>query len=187
MAARIIVLNGIGSVGKTSTARALQKLAVEPFLHVQGDIFLDMIAPQLWGDPEGIVFTQTDMGPEPSLEISMGPAMNRLMSGMRASVAALSNAGNSCIVDDVMLRPADQQAYVSACDETNLRFVGLHAPLNILEGRERARGDRMLGLARWQFDRVHQGISYDFEIDTTDRSPRDCAIAIAKALSITVR
>lgn len=51
MVPRIIVLNGVGSVGKSSTAKALQRIAKEPFLHVQGDALLDMIAPRLWGAP----------------------------------------------------------------------------------------------------------------------------------------
>ncbi|MGH6929884.1 MAG: phosphotransferase-like protein, partial [Dongiaceae bacterium] len=33
--ARIVLLNGAGSVGKSSIARALQTIATEPFLHVQ--------------------------------------------------------------------------------------------------------------------------------------------------------
>src|SRR5262245_4315199 len=40
---RIIVLNGIGSVGKSSIARALQAMTVEPFLHVQLDMFIAML------------------------------------------------------------------------------------------------------------------------------------------------
>lgn len=35
---RIIVLNGIGSVGKSSVARALQREARRPFLHVAMDV-----------------------------------------------------------------------------------------------------------------------------------------------------
>jgi chloramphenicol 3-O-phosphotransferase len=42
-AGRIVVLNGIGSVGKSFVAKALQALVTEPFLHVQMDAFLDML------------------------------------------------------------------------------------------------------------------------------------------------
>ena len=183
---RIIVLNGVGSVGKTSTARALQELACEPFLHVQGDAFLDMIPSKMWGHGDGISFEQQDKNGLISIEIVMGDFLNRLMRGMRSSICALAKAGNSCLVDDVMLCSDDQRAYMAEAAFTPLQFVGLHAPLAVLERRERERGDRLLGLARWQYERVHRGINYDFEIDTVGRSPIDCAEAIASALNIPI-
>ena len=180
----IIVLNGIGSVGKSSTAKALQRMASDHFLHVQGDMFLEMISPKMWGHKDGIMFTQRETEGRKSVEIKMGPEVDRLMNGMRASVAALANTGNNCIVDDVMLTRANQDSYLAAQMQGTLYFVGLHAPVGVLEQRERDRGDRLEGLARWQRDRVHQGIRYDFEIDTSQNTPDECALAIAKALGI---
>ena len=186
MAPSIIVLNGIGSVGKSSTAKALQRIASDHFLHVQGDVFLEMLSPKMWGHKDGIMFTQRESRGRKSVEIMMGAEVERLMNGMRASVAALANTGNNCIVDDVMLTHADQESYLAAQMQGPLYFVGLHAPLDVLERRERDRGDRLEGLARWQRDRVHKGIRYDFEIDTSENSPDECALAIAKALGIPI-
>jgi chloramphenicol 3-O phosphotransferase len=67
------------------------------------------------------------------------------------------------------------RAYRELLGLFDLRMVGLFASLAVLEARERARGDRQIGLARWQFDRVHQGIVYDLELDTTAMLPRACA------------
>ena len=184
--ARVIILNGIGSVGKSSTARALQKLSIEPILHVQGDAFLDMIPPQMWGHQDGIIFEQLDLGDLKSVEIVTGSFLARLMNGMRASVAALAGTGNSCIVDDVMLTPDDQRAYQAMITDVPLQFVGLHAPMEVLEMREQQRGDRLIGLARWQYERVHHGIHYDFEIDTSESTPNECAKAIASALALPI-
>jgi chloramphenicol 3-O phosphotransferase len=39
----IIILNGVGSAGKSSIARALQDIAMQPYLHVPMDAFLDML------------------------------------------------------------------------------------------------------------------------------------------------
>ncbi len=36
---QVIILNGVGSVGKTSTAQALQEIADRNFLHVSMDVF----------------------------------------------------------------------------------------------------------------------------------------------------
>jgi chloramphenicol 3-O phosphotransferase len=181
MQPHVIVLNGIGSVGKSSAAKALQTLASEHFLHVQGDVFLNMIAPRLWGDPDGIILDQSDT---PSIEIRMGSALDRLMEGFRQSVGALARAGNNCIVDDVMLSAADQRSYRAICTGARLRFVALHAPLDVLERRERDRGDRLIGLARWQYGRVHHGIAYDFEVDTSDGDAHAIARSIASALHL---
>jgi chloramphenicol 3-O phosphotransferase len=186
MQSRVIVLNGVGSVGKSSTAKALQMLSRETFLHVEGDAFLDMMSPRLWGDPAGIIFERTQSDGQPSIKIEMGSALDRLMDGMRRSVAALAKAGNSCIVDDVMLSASDQKAYLDACSGIPIQFVALRAPLEIIEQRERERGDRLIGLARWQFPRVHKDIAYDFEVDTTTGQPKDIARAIASALQVSL-
>ena len=63
-------------------------------------------------------------------------------------------------------------------------FVGVHCPLEILEERERNRGDRQIGFARWQFDRVHRYGAYDFTLDTSLLSPEQGAeqlIALIKS------
>lgn len=46
---RILLLNGAGSAGKTSIAKALQAITREPYLHVAMDAFLDML-PEVYQD-----------------------------------------------------------------------------------------------------------------------------------------
>jgi chloramphenicol 3-O phosphotransferase len=162
----------------------MQEFAALPFLHVQGDAFLDMVPTRFWGSEDGIVFTQQESDGIAEIEIRLGPQLDRVWDGMRASVAALAVAGNNCIVDDVMLSAENQSVYRQACKGMNLQFVGLHAPLEVLQKREIARGDRLQGLAKWQFERVHTGMHYDFEIDTSRDSPNEIAIAILDALGI---
>lgn len=66
----------------------------------------------------------------------------------------------------------------------DLRIVGLRAPLEIVEARERARGDREIGLARWQFERVHRDRQYDLELDTSVESPEASAARIVRAFHL---
>ncbi|RYF98920.1 MAG: chloramphenicol phosphotransferase, partial [Caulobacteraceae bacterium] len=66
----------------------------------------------------------------------------------------------------------------------DLRIVGLFAPLEVLERRERERGDRELGLARWQFERVHRDVIYDLEIDATATTPAATAQKICEAFGL---
>ena len=180
----VIVLNGVGSVGKSSTARAFQELAARPFLHVPMDAFAAMMPARLLGHPDGMIFETVLEQGTPSVIISTGPVMARTMRGMRHAVAALAAQGNDLIVDDVMLQAAEAAEYRTLLAHACLRFVGLFAPLDVLEARERARGDRQPGLARWQFDRVHHGQSYDLEIETSRSTPAENAEQIRAAFEV---
>lgn len=181
---KIIILNGVGSVGKSSAAKALQAITASPFMHVQGDAFLEMLPASMYGHPDGIMFTRDKGSDPPSIAIETGVVMHSLMRGMRRSVRALAEEGNNLIVDDVMLGAPDQAFYQEALRGLNVSFVGLFAPLSVLEQRERDRGDRLIGLARWQFERVHQGVTYDLEIDTSQLSSADCATRIAETFGL---
>jgi hypothetical protein len=76
----------------------------------------------------------------------------------------LPREGNDLIVDDVMLGSGAAQQYRELPAQHEVHFVGLFVPLHVLEAREPERGDRLIGLARWQFHRVHSGMTYDFEL-----------------------
>lgn len=182
--AQVIILYGVGSVGKSSTARALQVLAARPFLHVSMDAFLDMLPAAIFGHPEGLVFETLDEDGRPAVAIHSGPVVERALSGMRRAVAAMAGQDNSLIVDEVMIGPAAAADYRAVLAGIEVRFVGLFAPLEVLEARERARGDRAIGLARWQYDRVHSGQAYDLEIDAAARTPEACAAMIRDAFGL---
>jgi len=181
---KIIVLNGVGSVGKSSTAKALQALTLHPFLHVSMDDFIAMLPDRLFNHPEGMIFETITEDDHPSVIIHSGVAMNRLMAGMRGSIAALARAKNNLIVDDVMLHPDEAENYRLLVDHADVHIVGLFAPLFVLEEREKRREDRTIGLARWQYPRVHQGQNYDLRIDTEALGPEDNAIRICKAFNL---
>jgi len=42
----------------------------------------------------------------------------------------------------------------------------------------------LIGLARWQYDRVHRGIRYDLEVDTSVASPMTCARLIKEKFGL---
>lgn len=180
---RIVLLNGVGSVGKSSVAKALQKIAEAPFLHMAMDSFIDMMPPALFEAPDGMVFVPGQHDGKPSIEIKVGPAAERAFRGMRFAMAAMAREGNNLIIDDVLIG-SDAAEYAEALAGLDVRWVGLFAPLEVLEERERQRGDRDIGLARWLFDRVHAGIRYDLELDTTSATPEDCALRIKQAFGL---
>jgi chloramphenicol 3-O phosphotransferase len=184
--ARIVILNGVGSAGKGSIAKALQAIASRPYLHLEMDAFLSML-PELperyFSHTDGLIFETIAEEGKPSVVIKTGVVAERLLSGMRRAVAALASAGNDLIVDDVMVdgELADYRSLLAAFD---LSVVGVYASLDVLEARESLRSDRMVGLARWQYDKVHEGRDYDFTVDTSTATPLECAELIKAALRL---
>lgn len=180
---RIILLNGVGSAGKSSIARALQDITVQPFLHVTMDSFLDMLPASYWGHPDGFIFEATLQDGAPAVAIKTGAFGMQLMRGMRRAMAGLAAAGSNLIIDDVMLG-SDAEDYRTQFAEHEISFVGVMAPLDVLEQRERDRKDRMIGLARWQYTRVHQGVDYDLTLDSSAATPAQCAAKIKETFGL---
>ena len=179
---KIVLLNGIGSAGKSSLARAILAKAKDIFLHVPMDYWLEMMPQRTLGTAEGMTFTLDAAGRVTG--IVSGPEQERALRGMRRSVAAMAAEGCNMVVDEVIFDPgviADYRALLAPYD---LHVVGVHAPLDVLEAREKARGDRAIGLARSQFGVVHAGVTYDLEIDTSRGSPEECARILIETLNL---
>ncbi len=179
----VLLLNGVGSAGKSSIVRALQQQARRSFLHVEMDGFLDMLPARSFGRPEGLVFERGVQQGAPVVAIHSGPLVERALAGMRAAVAALASEGNDLIVDEVLLGE-ELQDYRRRLTGVKLLVVGVLAPLAVLEAREAARGDREIGLARWQFPRLHRGIDYDLTVDSSRESPEACADRIRETFDL---
>lgn len=183
MTARVVLLNGAGSVGKSTIARELQAITREPFLHVSMDAFLEMLPDNSFDTAAGLTFETIEEDGHPSVVIHSGPLAQRTFRGMRNAVAAMALHGNNMIVDDVLL-PAELDEYRRLLAPFHLSVVGVFAPLDVLELRERERGDRMVGLARWQHRRVHDGATYDFTVDTEANTSAECAHLVKAALDL---
>lgn len=176
--ARIILLNGPGSVGKSSVAQALQACASGPLLHLSMDDFCAILPDRSWADADFFRFV-TRSGPDGRMtDVLTGPKGTALLAAMRVMVADLAHRGFDLVVDDVWLdgEPAD---YATLLAGHQVWRVGLTAPLDVIEVREKARGDRMPGLGRAQVERVHRGVRYDLLIDMSDISADEAAQQIA--------
>ncbi len=177
--ARIVLLNGVGSAGKTSIAKALQTLTSDSFLHIQMDAFTAMLPETYQEHPDGFSYETVHEDGRPVVVIKTGPVGERLMRGMRHAIAAMARERNDLIVDDVLLGHAKTE-YAELLRPFVVFLVGVFAPLDVLEARELQRRDRLIGLARWQFQRVHENMTYDLEVDTITASPIECADLIRR-------
>ena len=160
-AGTVIFLNGTSSSGKTSIARELQQLAKAPYLHLSIDAYLHQLPISVLTD--GAILVRE---------------LPKLMAGFNASNAAIARAGNNIIVDTVWEQRPWIDAAVAAFAGLDVYLVAVRCPLEVLEQREQARGDRKVGLARLQYERVHAHGIDDTEVDTSVMTPRDAAAHI---------
>ena len=187
MSGQVILINGPSSVGKTSIAAAFQAATSEPWLRLGIDSFLEFV-------PERLRHTQpsadsgfrwhpaADDGDEPTT-ITIGPFGHEVVRGMHRAVAALARSGLDVIVDDVLLDPAWLDDYLIALEGIEVVFVGVAAPLEVIEQRELARGDRFPRQARGHYGVVHQHDLYDVRIDTSGSTTDDGVRAITARLA----
>lgn len=177
---RVVLLHGTSSSGKTTLARAVQTLSDDPWIRLGIDVFWNAID-ERWMEhgpraAEGFEWAE-------NARIVPGPVGQRLAAGMRAAVAASARAGNDLLVDDVFIDSEWLDAWRHELSDLEWFLVGVVAPLEVLEERERVRGNRIAGEARAQLDVIHDGIEYDLVVDSARQSPQECAEAILAMLS----
>jgi chloramphenicol 3-O phosphotransferase len=161
-------------------ARAVQALAEEPWLRLGIDAFWTAID-ERW--MEHGVHAREGFAWSENATIVPGPVGQRLAAGMRAAVAACVRCGNNLLVDDVFIDRRWLEGWRAELAGIEWLLVGIHAPLPVLEERERIRGNRTEGEARAQVDVIHAGVDYDLTLDTASQSPEACAGAILRALA----
>ena len=163
----IVFLNGTSSSGKSSIAEELLQVLDTWYFHMSIDAFAAMC-------PGDRVMELA----EPELNAFL----RRMRAGFHRSVVAMAQAGNDIVVDHLFSEPWRLQDCLEVMEGLDVVLVGVHCPLEELERRELARGDRTPGMAANQFQVVHQHGLYDFEVDTSRNSPRECAEAIKQFL-----
>jgi len=109
--------------------------------------------------------------------------VDRFLAGWYGCIRALALAGNSIIADAGFLEMAWLLTQIEALDGIEALYVGVRCPLAEVERREIARGDRAIGYARAQYDRVYQYGPYDVEVDTSVLGPEAIAAIIQRALA----
>ncbi len=192
---RIVILNGASSAGKSSIGRALQEMLEPTPLLLQMDFFTPMLpirghiamphdqrtnensdwphAPLRW------IFPEREGDP---IRIEANALAHQLIRGMFGSAAALADAGSDVILDFVLMEDHWIDGLIEAMADHDATFIAIDCALDELDRRERARGDRPIGLARAQAALVHRHGIYDLRIDSTNTSAQENATTIAAAL-----
>jgi chloramphenicol 3-O phosphotransferase len=174
---RFIVLNGSSSSGKTTIARCLKVILPTPWISLSIDDLLRALPPSLMNSDAGIAFGGSG-------EITIGEGFREVTSSWLGGLGAMARAGTQIIYDDVFLSGAESQARLREhLDDVPTFWVGVHCDAEVAAAREIARGDRVVGGAASQSTKVHEGVTYDLEVDTTSTESMDCARTIAARVS----
>jgi chloramphenicol 3-O phosphotransferase len=177
---KIIFLNGCGSSGKTSIARAIGHESPDLWLTIGVDTFIDMI-PFGRIDPYlKFIPGQNERGP--TMHIESGSEGGKLFSVMPQFAEMLADRRNNLIIDEVIFDEETLKAYAHHLKDHAVYYICVFCDLKVMQEREVLRRDRCIGLSNDQIDRVHQGVlnAYDFKVDTTAISPFEAARLILK-------
>ncbi|GGP22896.1 chloramphenicol phosphotransferase CPT family protein [Silvimonas iriomotensis] len=168
---QVIVLNGTSSSGKTSIAGALQEKLPLQYLNFSIDSVLDALP-------------LTDLAQLQSGDIITrnGHDWQKLVRGYHYALPGLLQAGLRLIVDNAWCHVDEKRELLTELAGYRVMLVGVQCDLALVEQREQARGDRPPGLARWEFERVHQNMEYDVLLDTARANADACAEELAAQL-----
>jgi len=157
----IIILNGTSSSGKTTLARAFQAKNRDVYLLCTLDMFWDMTPHKI---PAGSHHF-------PNMKLAL-----------IKSVKALAETGHNVIVDIIFCGNKTYQELNKELKGLNVKIIKVECPIEELNKRELARGDRKIGLASSQFKSVHEGVIYDLTISTLTSSSERCAKKLIEEL-----
>lgn len=168
---QVIYLNGTSSVGKTTIAKAVQEEMEQPYLRIGIDQMIDLMPAKVnnWqGGKADLGFSwesKTDENGNPLQILCMGPLAKQMSGLLRDIVVAMVRNGQYVIIDDINYE--GQDVWKNALKDFDVLWVGITASIEIIEEREKARGDRQVGQARAAAPIVHKGFTYDLFLDSS--------------------
>lgn len=154
----VLYLNGTTSSGKTTLAAALHARLPGPWLRVEGDQFFAM------------------------LSRDHARMTNAVVSSLHAFAVEAAASGLGVIVDGLLTSRTWLKDAAEKLAERRAFLVAVRCPLEELERREAARGDRRVGAARSQYELIHAHGTYDLELDTSRAPAEECAERVAAML-----
>jgi chloramphenicol 3-O phosphotransferase len=175
----VIFLNGCTSAGKSSIAKSLQETLPQPHLVTGIDDAFAMLPNRMHNNNDGFYF---DRDPNGLVRLNFGEFGFATLRAHQHAATALAKSGMGLILDEVLLSKELLDLWTVALQGLDVFWVGVHCDLDELERREIARGDRVPGQARGQFELVHRYAAYDLEVDTTAQAPAECALQISRAV-----
>ena len=169
---KIIFLNGVSSSGKTTLAKSLQERLAEPYFWLGADPFIG------------------DMMPEKFFKDYSNPVIQKTFSIFHHTIKFfVEDMGVNVIVEDVFHPSSEIQMIknlmkecVEILHEYPVLLVHVTCPLEELQRREKERGNRDIGRAEKQLQRMTLKDTYDITVNTFNNSTEECADKIIELL-----
>lgn len=182
---QIIFLNGPTSVGKTTLCKTIQEKSEKPFLHIGVDRMIGMM-PAKVNNYEGKIKTEgyyieevKDKEGKIVRNIKSGAFGEKMWTTYIETVRLFGKLGHYVVVDEVAIGKPQMDRWRKSLDGFKVLWVALKAPLDVLEKRETQRGNRVIGSARGQHVKVHEGVDfYDLVFDSSEKSMEEIASTI---------
>jgi chloramphenicol 3-O phosphotransferase len=154
----VILLNGVSSSGKTTLASELHDLLDEICFVSSLDNFLS-----------------STFKPSNSRQIIDDKILENAIKAYLLSSAQVVRTGFMVIVDMVVQEESWIDLILGAFTDLEIYLVGLNCDLDTLTYRERMRRDRVNGIAKFQFEKVHVQMTYDLILNSSVLTPSQMA------------
>jgi chloramphenicol 3-O phosphotransferase len=159
----ILLINGPSIAGKTTLSWELQTNAPGYWYWLPLDCFLDAVPSQQW-----------DKDRDEAFKTAFDLYYN--------CIKLISDQGKDIIVDTVMCSKDAFASFENKLLGYSVIMVKVTCPVDELNRRELARGDRDIGLAAGQVEIMVPQQCYDLVLDTHAQSTQDCARQIIELL-----
>lgn len=162
---KIIFLNGVTSVGKTTLSKEIQNLANTNFYYLSNDIFQQMIS-------------------EKFLQENYWKYLSEAIITMYHTAKTLSDRNIDVIIDGMILEMPEfllnynishYKLVKSIFNDCPLILVNVFCPLDECRRRNIERGDRGIDQSDWQNEMMSKNIIYDIEVNTLLNNSKKCA------------
>jgi len=190
MVSKIILLNGCSSAGKSSISEKIMELSQEPWLNFSLSTFWNALSPKYKGfgekSNEGLQFIlgQDEHG-FPVNEVKVNSYGERLFNSIPKVFKQLADDGHNLIIEEVILDQKYLENYKDNLKNHQVYFLNVDCELLILEKREKARGDRVIGTNRAQYLKMKElNWEYDLKVDNSWISVLDNAKKILEFIKL---
>ena len=152
---RILLFNGTSSAGKTTLAWEMQTYAPSYWYWLPVDHFLDVVPVQQWDNDEN------EEGYRFAVDL------------YHDCIKEVCDQGKDVIADTVICDEYTLSSFTKRLKPYNVILVKVTCPVEELNKREAARGDRDIGLAASQINTLvpHE---YDLTVDTYAQFTKEC-------------
>jgi chloramphenicol 3-O phosphotransferase len=167
---KIIFLNGTSSSGKTSLSKELLSMLEEEYCYLSLDEFMNQMNQAYLR-----LFDFIEKESAETVGIGQKIINKPKIILFHTTIKALCAMGKNVIVDHVLFNKGLLDECLEILEGYTVFFAGVHCPLHELERRELERGNRRRGLAKSQYNNVHNNIFYDINVNTYEMTLNQCA------------